>query len=279
LICSTCTKKLIIKKYIIPRFGFVASREISSSGDEPPKRTYASKTYFADYAEDKISSFNEPIEYVLDDNFALPTRIRYSRFGWMALVNDGFGQGFRICYRCGRAEVISFLPGNNRGIGLNGHPASIHEHPITGQKCNGTMYPVHLGQRYLTDVLEIQVIDERFHKPALLSMLYALLDGASEALSIRREDIDGTIFPRALGDPPSIILFDTVPGGAGHVEHIRDHLTESIKLGWIKVRDCQCGEDTSCYSCLRNYSNQGIHDLLVRSDAERLLRIWLGENG
>jgi ATP-dependent helicase YprA (DUF1998 family) len=107
--------------------------------------------------------------------------------------------------------------------------------------------------------------------------MYALLEGASESQGIRRSDIDGTLYYRSYG-VPSIILFDAVPGGAGHVENIKDHLRDAIFEGYKKVRDCKCGEDTSCYNCLRNYSNQRYHDDLQRGYAIKLMK-YLLENG
>ena len=38
-----------------------------------------------------------------------------------------------------------------------------------------------------------------------------------------------------------------------------------------------CGCDTSCYQCLRNYYNQKIHDQLNRHAASVFLRPWVGQ--
>jgi hypothetical protein len=35
---------------------------------------------------------------------------------------------------------------------------------------------------------------------------------------------------------------------------------------------CGCGEETSCYGCLRNYSNQYYHDILRRGFAYKYLK-------
>ena len=44
----------------------------------------------------------------------------------------------------------------------------------------------------------------------------------------------------------------------------------------IDIMDrCTC--DPSCYSCLRNYYNQGVHDILNRFDAAEFLREFDGE--
>jgi hypothetical protein len=269
---TTCTCGNVlgkVREFVIPETGFVASKDVGTPGDAPPKRTYASRTYFADYEEEKVQRFNEYSEFdaVLDLN--LPTFIRYSKFGWMVLVNDGYGQGFRICKACGYGEVVSFL--EKRTIGK-------HRNPITDQECSGKMESFDLGHRYLTDVLEIRIqgISQSNNiRNQMRSLMYALLEGASESQGIRRSDIDGTLYYRAFGESPSIILYDTVPGGAGHVENIKYNLRDAMFIGYQKINSCQCGEDTSCYNCLRNYQNQYYHDDLQRGYAIKLLRLLL----
>ena len=194
--------------------GFIASTDVKQTGEEPPQRTYASQVYFGDYAEEKIKQFNEPIEYMLDESLYLTTQVRYSKYGWMALVNDGFGQGFRICSKCGWAEVIDFRKGGKTGFGFGSKAKTGHKHPITDVDCSGTTIVRDLGHRYLTDVLEIRLDGTPGllrNIEAMYSLAFALLEGASEALGIRRDDIDGTLYFRERGAPPSIILYDTTP--------------------------------------------------------------------
>jgi hypothetical protein len=40
---------------------------------------------------------------------------------------------------------------------------------------------------------------------------------------------------------------------------------------WECVDQCECGEETSCYECLRNYRNQSFHDRLQRGLARDFL--------
>jgi ATP-dependent helicase YprA (DUF1998 family) len=138
---------------------------------------------------------------------------------------------------------------------------------------------VDLGHRYLTDVLEIKLSLPPALKTSnpMRSLMYALLEGASESQGIRRSDIDGTLYYRSGGEAPSVILFDAVPGGAGHVENIKDHLRDAVFAGYKKVKECQCGEDTSCYNCLRNYSNQRFHDDLQRGYAIQAMKLLLND--
>ena len=235
--CTACSAPLKPKgEFIIPVFGFIAAQDVDTPGEEQPQRTYSSQVYFADYDENRAQKFGESTDYALVENVFLEIQQRYSKYGWMALVNDGFGQGFRICPTCGWAQVISFTQnapvtfglGQRRGAAQGGH-----NHPVTGEPCTGTTITRHLGHRYLTDVLELKIFGTSalLRNPnAMRSLMYALLDGASKTLGIRRDDIDGTLYNRNFGDPPSLILFDTVPGGAGHVEHIRNSFDKQPRL-------------------------------------------------
>ncbi len=105
------------------------------------------------------------------------------------------------------------------------------------------------------------------------SLLYAILEGASEALGIRRQDLDGCLFPSEEG--PMLILFDSVPGGAGHVKRLMNeqNLNDVLKSALARVENCACGLETSCYGCLRNYQNQFCHQLLKRKTILDFLKI------
>ena len=149
---------------------------------------------------------------------------------------------------------------------------------MTAQECKAPVVTVDLGHRFMTDILEL-----RFSGPLALqagsklwvSLLYALLEGASTELGIRRDDLDGTIYYHAIGDPPSLVLFDNVPGGAGHTQRVKDHLNESLAAAFERVAGCECGLETSCYECLRSYQNQHFHDQLVRGEVVAFLRTAL----
>lgn len=76
----------------------------------------------------------------------------------------------------------------------------------------------------------------------------------------------------------SIILYDAVAGGAGHVRRI---VTEDgavfekvLRRAYQIVAGCKC--EPSCYSCIRNYYNQKIHDKLDRRKAANFLHTRLG---
>lgn len=67
----------------------------------------------------------------------------------------------------------------------------------------------------------------------------------------------------------SVVLYDAVAGGAGHVRRIVTADGQAFQRVLAKaisvVDNCDC--DSSCYRCLRNYYNQKIHDNLNRNQA------------
>ena len=67
-------------------------------------------------------------------------------------------------------------------------------------------------------------------------------------------------------------MYDAVPGGAGHARYLGDRLPDLIKAATTRVESCECGPETSCYSCLRSFSNQYIHEELSRGAASDVLR-------
>ena len=98
------------------------------------------------------------------------------------------------------------------------------------------------------------------------STLYALL-AATHSIGIIRGDVDGTLRPSGPNQTLSIILFDAVPGGAGHTKRIVDRFPYLLNAAYEVVANCECGRDSSCYGCLRTYSNTFHHDQLVRGSA------------
>ena len=102
------------------------------------------------------------------------------------------------------------------------------------------------------------------------SLLYGLLEAAASVLGIARDDIDGTLWFSS--GAPRLILFDTVPGGAGCVLQIPPRVREVFERAEKKLCTCECGAETSCYACLRSYRNSIRHDILSRGAAIELLQ-------
>jgi hypothetical protein len=130
-----------------------------------------------------------------------------------------------------------------------------------------------LAHPYETDILEISfdglaapLVDASHWR----STLYALLEGVSERLQISREDIDGTLHPTP-GGRTALVIFDAVPGGAGSAIRIARSFGDVLEAARVRVSWCDCGEETSCYGCLRGYRNQPFHEELRRGAALEFL--------
>lgn len=260
--CSSCQHPITVSRqkgvFIVPEHGFLVDSKTSKPGEQPPEHMYASRVYFSHYSltpNDLSPKIN--LDLSPDPAFSSGVQVLkgYSRYAWLALVNNGYGQGFNVCTTCGYADVIK--PGQKKRI------EKAHTNPLTHQTCTGTLKPYHLGHRFMTDVLELRLNISMRREEQVYSLLYALLNGASDALDIPREDVGGLVY--YTDGYPSFIFFDDTPGGSGYVQHIHEHLIEVFKAAYRRVADCNgCSPETSCYSCLRGYDNQPFHDKLER---------------
>lgn len=269
-LCTVCGANLYSRRrqygvFVIPEFGFIAARELRNTGENRPVRLYATQVHFTEYApEGDEPTALEPVPELSGP--AIRVARRYSRYGKLAVVNGGiYGHGFRICSTCGWSEPVPPVP-----VGRKPKSKPAHQNPRSGRDCTGFIQTYHLGHEFVTDVLELRfngALAPAGNLSLWLSTLYALLEGASEALGIPRDDLGGTLFPYQGGEPPALVLFDNVPGGAGHVQRVGTQMPAVVQAAWERVANCECGAETSCYECLRNYYNQREHDLLQRGMA------------
>nr|MDQ3010495.1 DUF1998 domain-containing protein [Acidobacteriota bacterium] len=211
----------------------------------------------------------------------------YRREGRLVALNSGDQDtGFSICERCGaQAEP----PRRRRGQDQQAKPE--HRTP-GGQNCSGVLGFYHLGHDFKTDTLHLQFSDTANvtlpsgnDQSFWLSLNYALLQGASLALQIERRDLDGVVRPFQINltnDPSQnysqeIVLFDNVPGGAGHMRHISDNLETVFRRALAVVQCPDCSTETSCNSCLRGYDNQIYWEQLKRGQVAKFLESLIVE--
>ena len=136
-------------------------------------------------------------------------------------------------------------------------------------KCN-SLQRYSLGYRFKTDALCLNINGYYKHEEAY-SILQAIILSACKLLNLDNSEIAGCLQYCVNDDGSSynFIIYDTTPGGAGHVKRFKDKATLSNVLigAYYKAKDCDCGGetgDTSCYKCLRTYRNQQHHDLIKR---------------
>ncbi|CAM3098707.1 DEAD/DEAH box helicase [Skermania piniformis] len=255
-ICPSCEEPFgPVATMVVPEFGFVAERQAGEVGTVPPQRMWNGASY--------VEKVGDEVFVAQWPSAGRPTvTVRAGARATLAVVSDGRGGGFELCDWCGWAAPIG-----------SGPPVRQHDQPQTGRPCSGPKTRVSLAHRYQTDVAEFTFDEIVYHRDAeaqWLSTLYALLEGASESLEISRDDIDGALSWSAAGRR-SIVLFDTVPAGAGAAKQIAQHLPLVLRAALDRMNECECGAETSCYGCLRSYRNAFSHDQLSRAAALTLL--------
>ncbi len=216
-----------------------------------------------------IRSAVRPRSVIDEEQLSTLVRYTYERDGELLYVNEGInGRGFKICLKCGRN-----LNHNERKCTAK----------YRGKSCPGTpVEVVMLGHRMQTDILHLSFVPTTDvpvpgpdDLPFWVSLMYALLQGASRRLQIERRDIDGVLSPRSIDGhgtwQQTIALYDNVPGGAGHVRHIQQEFLSVIEEA-VRITSCvDCAPETACYHCLRDYSNQTYHHILERGRVLRFL--------
>lgn len=140
---------------------------------------------------------------------------------------------------------------------------------------------VRLGHSFQTDVARFTIPTlESYTKEdyaRAVSFVYSFLEGISNALGIERNDIDGIVELNLEQHSFDVLIYDNVPGGAGHVKRLldKDCVISSLKSAYMKVSQQCCDENTSCYNCLRNYYNQSYHGRLQRKLAKDFIELLL----
>ncbi|MGP5577341.1 DEAD/DEAH box helicase [Corynebacterium flavescens] len=250
-VCPNCNQGLSTRPIdiLIPRFGFVAEHKAGRVGEKAPRAMWNRESHVLGEGE---PSGNEQSFAVGDSALTISAHRRAE----IMVINRGRENGFRICSDgCGGYAV-----GNKRE----------HRNPRTGQPCSNNTDWVSLGHVYQTDIATISFAGlNEYSVNDLRSALYAILESASETLEINRDDLDGTISWNE--GVPRFVLFDAVPGGAGVTAKIVDSFQDVVTSALRRVEECECDENTSCYACLRSFSNQRFHDVLRRDRAANVL--------
>ncbi|MGW5317721.1 DEAD/DEAH box helicase [Nocardia thailandica] len=253
-VCPNCETDFgPVKRCVLPEYGFVADRVPQEVKSEPPHRSWFGASYVETIGEEvHLTSWTAP--------GGIEVRARAGTRARLAVIGEGAGSGFMLCEWCGWAEPI----------GVTRNSGRTHQRPVTGVACSGPLEVVSLAHRYETDVAEITFSAQYSYSPESeaqwTSVLYALLEGASEVLEISRDDIDGTLSWSADGRR-SIVLFDTVPAGAGAAKRIAAGIETVLRSAADRVTHCECGPETSCYGCLRSFRNARHHEMLTRLGA------------
>ncbi len=296
--CPTCKHSIGVlgqgsRLYKVPK-------SFTTDWGETPKVTPYLKPMRQPTSQVFLAQEGEHLDTISQDLYAL----RLSRGGQFFLANQGGRNfrnlGFALCDSCGR-DLSDSLP-KSKSNQRRG-PLPEHTHPITGRVCSGWFRKNHLGHEFRSDLLKIQFAPQSNPTPLFeavvhrnvgdmiqsdndetetlasssgtsfwRSLTYALLAAASQVIDVPRSELDGLFRPldNAQAGRAEIVIYDNVPGGAGYSQRIAEQFPEILQRAYQLVASCSCG--SSCYDCLRTYTNQVFHHDLNRHSAAAFLQ-------
>ena len=250
--CNAPFERGDIKTFLIPEFGFISESRIGKPTLIKPDRTYrteasmVSKGTTVYQGECKAGSLTCTITSMED--------------GEIAILNSS---SFFVCPSCG--YTLADFEVDNAFL-----PFFVKPHQrASGFQCSAKQLQKYsIGYRFKTDSLSIHM-NQVFTIDEAYSVLQAIILSACSVLDIDDTEIDGCLQYTNFGMSYDFVIYDTTPGGAGHVRRISDEENfRKVLAGALdKARNCNCGGeegDASCYRCLRTYRNQFHHDILRR---------------
>lgn len=282
--CSVCGEELVqsVQMFTPPAFAPEVDEagrpeESSSSDDEriyatPPKYPLTPTSEDEEFSADAIKQFGPSTAGRLDDEKLL-------------VANFGPDQkGFDVCMQCGAVGRSGDLDGSHN----RPYPKDIRtvgEYDWESQ-CSGDTIRTSFSHTFPSDLTVFRipmkapmrfVPDVEWFDSAAQSLSEALVKGASRALGIESDELEGGFRTRSaeLADDPStrgfieIFLFDTTSGGAGFSLKAWEEFDEVLQEARKILGACSC--DTACHNCLRAYQNRHLHDILNRHQGLALL--------
>lgn len=279
--CSSCGRKLLkidFHESIEPRSGFVTERQDKDVPMTHQEKNYRSEDYYigniaAKTINKHIYLFNSieiQVESTTNDSLMVKS-----------VTN------FYVCPLCGYAIAEDENIGEEkienqmRDGALSVNITKPHESLYGPYNCNcHELVRRSLHHEFKTDVAKISFNCNTSDYNTMLSVMYAILNAMAKDLNIERRDIKACLSRKIVSGISSfsIIIYDSVPGGAGHSRRL---VTEDGKVlhnifmsALETMKKCNC--EPSCYNCLRSYENQRIHDLLDRKLAIEFLEQFVG---
>lgn len=276
--CIFCGKSLSdgdFKESIEPREGFMAEEEVKPVPLSRQEKNYKSEDYYiSDIDAQKI----EERVYKINGNKIV---IQSTENDSLMIKSE---KPYYVCLHCGYAvapdeDGIKVSKREEMRKGFNSVDLQEKHMNQYGKKCDCTkLHRYYLHHVFKTDIVKLHFNSFNENRDTMDSVMYAILYAISDILNIERRDIKGCI-SRNMNGRYDIIIYDAVPGGAGHSRRILGHngyvLQKVLEKAYERVHYCSC--EPSCYNCLRSYENQKKHDILDRHLAESFLENYVGD--
>lgn len=258
-----------------PGFAHPVDIDEGTSPDDQPARSYATrpKLVAPPIDEDLWSGLNDRI------------RMHHAKRRLLVTNRGPRQEGYRYCLKCGRIDAAAQRDSVLSGSHAKPYPDQQQPQCDGGATTNGLV----LGSDFITDVLLVSLspVPPQTLVPGLLAtdvalrtLCEALTKAACTSLGLDIQELQAEYRPAVSaagrqGAEAEIYLYDTLPGGAGFVQHAGER-GESIFRAALEILE-QCADscDSSCYRCLRSYKNKFEHELLDRHVGASLLQSLL----
>lgn len=267
--CPICNgeQKSSPKNFLLPMHGF------SSAAWDPPKKStdiervgHTEKATIT-FARREIADFDEQDDFGgVKDLKAL-----YREDGELLVYNEGeYGRGFAICLKCGYAESE-----RQYGDQMMDTPPTFNRHAsLTSTRENTFCWIKHeipqafrnqvLAARQTTDALMLDfslcLKQHADNNTLLWTLTQALQISGAKLMELDGRELGTLVIPageqgRGLG----AVLYDNVPGGAGHVRELlalgREWLQEARDTLFVNDKHNEFCE-TACLDCLLTFDAQ-----------------------
>ena len=288
-VCGATERKTGPQQLLFPRFGFS-----TAAWDRPQFRGVPTPPV----GKVELLTIVDDRDVRSDFGGLSGVKARYQEDGKLLVINAGSGaRGFAVCLNCGysESELTAFKHGPEELPKSYEHHAPLQFAPakngrtwVNCRKYNGKhdLRRQMLTARQVTDITVIdvpQLVNADLAVATTLAHAFRL--AGTQLLSLDSREIGSFVMPTDSGPYCGLVLFDTMPGGAGHVEELLESaadwigkLTDVLFVNEAHHERCV----SACLDCLLSYETQFDHDqgLLARAitwefwDCLRNRRAW-----
>lgn len=264
--CLFCRNRVSKKQAL-----FFPSHGFSTAAWDPPR--VGAETNSVGQIAQLTVSFNSGEDSKREENFASIPRLTavYQENGEVLVYNAGErGTGFIICSKCGYAESeddkTSELPESFR---LHAPLDSKNEF----KKCLKSGETTYMRERVLaagepTDLLLIdfsECLGSYRNDSSLVSTLTcALRMAGARLLHLDSRELGWMVIPTGAGEAVGGVLYDNVPGGAGHVLELmrygREWMERALRILYVNEAHHKACK-TACLDCLLTFDSVGAGNL------------------
>lgn len=266
--CPNCGESVEKSLVLIPKHGFS-----TAAWDKPYIGT---EVEAIGKIEQTVISFEagEPDEKIADYAGIKGLQAAYQESGEILVYNSGeYGNGFHICTQCGYAESI---PKDEEVSDSFYYHAPLNSENKSKKCDKSTPMSRFLASKERTDLLLLdffECLGAGSNESLIYTLAYALKLAGAKLLEIDNRELGVLLAPTKFGW--GAVVFDNVPGGAGHVLELmkleREWLNKALEFLYIdESHHSVCR--SACLDCLLTFESGLMKYTLCREQAYKTLK-------